>query len=68
MSFDNKRIFDKVSGLSFRSQHHNVFHIFFFCLKEFMTRVVKEEIQELDDDLDLQERIYAEIRDEISLW
>lgn len=33
-----------------------------------MSRVVREELREIDMDIELQERIYAEIENEVLQW
>lgn len=39
-----------------------------FSMQNFMSQVVRDELREMDMDIELQERIYAEIEDEIFQW
>lgn len=44
------------------------FNTFVSLFKSFMSRVVREELKEMEMDIELQEKIYAEIEEEILQW
>lgn len=46
-----------------------MFDEFFFHLrKDFLSRIVKDELREMDMDIELQVQFYAEIEQEILQW
>lgn len=71
MSFDTNRTFENVSfpisQTDWVSMIRDPCSCFFFP-KNFMSRVVREELREIDMDIALQEQIYAEIEEEILQW
>lgn len=66
MSFDTNRTFENVSEIvvDIINGIDNLARSY----QNFMSRVVREELREMDVDIALQERIYAEIESEILQW